>query len=139
MGSGLHFEKDGDAIVRNTIVLENGSGSGYEISIVDAKPVFSYCDVPDKIAGKGNIHTEPYFRNPGKENYYLMSIACGDSLDSPCIDSGDPKIEDINMGCDSGLGNSRSDMGAYGGYGGNIVKYHEKTSIKQFGKGADGY
>jgi hypothetical protein len=44
-----------------------------------------------------------------------MSIACGDSADSPCIDAGDPNILDSLLDCSWGLGGARSDMGAYGG------------------------
>jgi hypothetical protein len=44
-----------------------------------------------------------------------MSIACGDSADSPCIDAGDPNILDSLLDCSWGLGGPRSDMGAYGG------------------------
>jgi hypothetical protein len=36
-------------------------------------------------------------------------------LDSPCIDAGDPDMDDDSLSCDWGLGTSRSDMGAYGG------------------------
>ena len=44
-----------------------------------------------------------------------MSTACGDPLDSPCIDAGDPSIFDYLLDCNWGLGGQRSDMGAYGG------------------------
>jgi hypothetical protein len=44
-----------------------------------------------------------------------MSIACGDSIDSPCIDAGDPNIVDSLLDCSWGLGSTRSDMGAYAG------------------------
>ena len=44
-----------------------------------------------------------------------MSNICGDTLDSPCIDAGNPNIEDFLLGCEWGLGGLRSDMGAYGG------------------------
>jgi hypothetical protein len=44
-----------------------------------------------------------------------MSVLCGDSADSPCIDAGDPSIYDIILDCSRGLGTNASDMGAYGG------------------------
>jgi hypothetical protein len=115
MGGGLHFEKEGHALVRNSIILGNGSGSGYEISIQDARPEFEYCAVPEKIEGEGNIQAEPYFRDPENGDYRLMSVSCGDSLDSPCIDAGDPEINDALLNCGSGLGTARSDVGAFGG------------------------
>jgi hypothetical protein len=44
-----------------------------------------------------------------------MSTACGDSIDSPCIDAGDTSITESLLGCSWGLGTAISDMGAYGG------------------------
>jgi len=44
-----------------------------------------------------------------------MSTACGDTLDSPCIDAGSPPIIDSLLDCSWGLGTILSDMGAYGG------------------------
>jgi hypothetical protein len=44
-----------------------------------------------------------------------MSMACGDSIDSPCIDLGHPLIWDSLLNCSWGLGYEASDMGAYGG------------------------
>jgi hypothetical protein len=44
-----------------------------------------------------------------------MATICGDSVDSPCIDAGDPNILDSLLDCSWGLGGPRSDMGAYGG------------------------
>jgi hypothetical protein len=49
-----------------------------------------------------------------------MAIACGDSIDSPCIDAGAPYLSDTIMSCQWGLGTTRSDMGAYGGGVGQI-------------------
>ena len=117
MGGGLHFEKDGNALVYNTIILGNGAGSGYEISIDGGKPEFKYCNVPEKIEGEGNIEAEPYFRDPGKGDFRLMSVSCGYPIDSPCIDAGDPSVSDNNLGCNAGLGTDRSDIGAFGGIG----------------------
>jgi hypothetical protein len=114
-GGGLHFEKGGDALVSNSIILGNGAGSGYEISIGGGKPEFKYCNVPEEIDGEGNIEAEPYFRDAEKGDFRLMSVACGDPLDSPCVDAGDPAVLDGNTDCNAGLGTNRSDMGAFGG------------------------
>jgi len=65
--------------------------------------------------GIGNIDLDPLFRDPTNGDFHLMSVACGDSADSPCIDAGDPDILDSLLDCSWGLGSSRSDMGAYGG------------------------
>jgi len=44
-----------------------------------------------------------------------MATYCGDPYDSPCIDAGHPDILDSLLDCDWGLGELRSDIGAYGG------------------------
>ncbi|UCE66901.1 MAG: T9SS type A sorting domain-containing protein [Candidatus Zixiibacteriota bacterium] len=74
-----------------------------------------YCNIEGGWPGSGNIDTNPLFRNPASGDFHLMSIACGDSANSPCIDAGDPMISDIVLDCDWGLGTIISDMGAYGG------------------------
>ncbi len=53
-----------------------------------------------------------------------MAIECGDSIDSPCIDMGKPTILDSLLDCEWGLGEIRSDMGAYSG-GDGIVDIDE--------------
>ncbi|MEE9555312.1 MAG: T9SS type A sorting domain-containing protein, partial [candidate division Zixibacteria bacterium] len=65
--------------------------------------------------GDGNIDTAPLFRDPDNGDFHLMSTACGDPYDSPCIDTGNPAIIDSLLDCDWGLGTILSDMGAYGG------------------------
>ncbi|UCE67211.1 MAG: T9SS type A sorting domain-containing protein, partial [Candidatus Zixiibacteriota bacterium] len=63
----------------------------------------------------GNIDINPLFRDPDNGDFHLMATYCGDTLDSPCIDGGDPNILDSLLDCSWGLGGLRSDMGAYGG------------------------
>jgi hypothetical protein len=48
-------------------------------------------------------------------DFHLMSLACGDDSDSPCIDAGNPFIQDSLLGCSWGQGTSLSDMGAFAG------------------------
>ncbi|MFQ6104912.1 MAG: FlgD immunoglobulin-like domain containing protein [Candidatus Glassbacteria bacterium] len=75
-----------------------------------------YSDVKNGWPGEGSIDADPLFRNIENLNFHLMSVECGDSLDSPCIDAGDTASFDLILDCDWGLGTERSDMGAYGGY-----------------------
>jgi hypothetical protein len=66
---------------------------------------------------EGNIDTDPFYRDPDNGDYHLQdSEECGDTLYSPCIDAGDPVYIDAVHACDAGLGEPRSDMGAYGGH-----------------------
>jgi hypothetical protein len=105
-------------IITNTIFwADSASVDGNEIFGDDASwPTITYCDIQDILwPGEGNISIDPLFRNPENGDFHLMSIACGDSADSPCIDAGDPNILDSLLDCSWGLGGLRSDMGAYGG------------------------
>ncbi|UCC78701.1 MAG: right-handed parallel beta-helix repeat-containing protein [Candidatus Zixiibacteriota bacterium] len=129
MGGGLHFEKDGNALVCNSIILGNGLYSGYEISMDGGYPEFKYCNMPKAMDGEGNIEAEPYFRNAEIGDFHLMSVSCGDRLDSPCIDAGDPDIHDDSLGCDAGLGTNCSDMGAFGGNRIDIYKTVGSSSV----------
>lgn len=74
-----------------------------------------YSDIRGGAVGFGNIDTDPLFRDPENGDFHLMSIACGYSANSPCIDAGNPNLLDSLLGCSWGLGGPRSDMGAYGG------------------------
>jgi hypothetical protein len=80
-----------------------------------ANPIVSYSNLRGCWPGDGNIDIDPLFRDPAGGDFHLMATYCGDPLDSPCIDAGDPTILDIVLDCDWGLGTTISDMGAYGG------------------------
>lgn len=104
-------------MVRNTIFWADSASYHTEInSDESSSPQFTYCNIADTVwAGDGNISADPFFRDPDNGDYHLMSTACGDPSNSPCIDAGDPSIFDYLLDCDGGLGGRRSDMGAYGG------------------------
>jgi hypothetical protein len=100
-------------LVINSVLWAN---TPYEISLdYNSDPQFAYCDIQEIWPGVGNINLYPFFRNQDTGDFHLMSTACGDSADSPCIDAGDPAILDSLLDCSWGLGGTRSDMGAYGG------------------------
>jgi len=75
----------------------------------------SYSDIQGGWQGTGNIDIDPLFRDTANGDFHLMSTICGSPYESPCIDVGDPAIQDILLECDWGLGYQISDMGAYGG------------------------
>ena len=99
--------------ITNTILW----GNAEEIYIGGGSPSFRYCDIQGGWEGEGNINADPLFRNPENGDFHLMADSCGDVYNSFCIDAGDPAIFDSMLGCDWGLGELRSDMGAYGGEG----------------------
>lgn len=113
LGKGMYLFASSPSLV-NTIFWGNGTAEIYVGEWSD--PEVSYCDIQgDLWSGEGNINTEPLFRDPENGDFHLMALDCGDSLDSPCIDSGSPDEFDGMMDCYWGLGAILSDMGAYGG------------------------
>ena len=65
-----------------------------------------YSDVQGGWTGVGNINTDPLFVDLGADDLHLRP-------ESPCVDSGRPEVSDTCV--PPGLGEARSDMGAYGG------------------------
>jgi len=103
----------GSTDILNCILWQN---SGGEIGLdYDGDAIVRHSNIQGGWPGEGNIDIDPLFRDPENGDYHLMVIECGDSLDSPCIDAGDPVILDDVLDCWHGLGTSRSDMGTFGG------------------------
>jgi predicted outer membrane repeat protein len=99
----------------NDIFWGNTSFEGSQLYYDLIDPDVSYCNIQGGWPGGGIIDTPPLFRDPANYDFHLMSTDCGDQYDSPCIDAGDRNILDEVLDCSRGLGNIRSDMGAYGG------------------------
>ncbi len=114
-GGGLYCDGDSALTVKNTIFWGNDASQSHEIHCPFAGPTVTFCNIQAGWSGEGNIDQDPLFRNPDNGDYHLMATYCGDSLDSPCIDAGDPNVLDDSLDCWHGLGTSRSDMGAYAG------------------------
>jgi hypothetical protein len=117
---GLHFASCTNLDARNLIIShvhkgEGGTGGYYQTAYgvyqSGSTYSFEYCDVYDCQTGNydgvtpgvGCISADPMFVNPGTD-FHLQS-------GSPCKDTGDPGIKDPD--------NSQSDMGCYGGPGGD--------------------
>ena len=115
-GGGIHFSHS-NSISQNNIIWGNTAGTrGNNVGYFgDTPPVLTYCDVEGGWAGEGNINIDPLFRDTNDEDFHLMATFCGDAYNSPCIDVGSPEIDDALIDCNWGLGQVRSDMGAYGG------------------------
>ncbi len=111
-GSGIYCETESFPILSNCILWNN---------IVEeetpGEAVVTYCDIQGGWPGEGNIDRSPRFIPFAVQGFeYLLRPS------SPCIDAGDPSIEDAL--CDLHPrwpewypNGPRSDMGAYGGPG----------------------
>jgi len=133
-GSALYCSH-GSSTLRNCTIMENSGNSsvyGYssdltitncilwndtsrEIHYSFDAPVVTYSDVRGYWSGEGNIDADPGFRGVGSFEGLL-------GPGSPCIDGGDPAVEDAIFDWhprwpDQYPNGPRSDMGAYGGEG----------------------
>jgi hypothetical protein len=133
-GAGIESESSNAVIINCTITRNNGSGISLYRGHVKIRNTISwgnrwrgiffygfpdsakidYCLFTEDHPGEGNMVADPMFRNPGQLDFHLMSTACGDAIDSPGIDAGDPGIYDSLLNCIWGLGTERSDIGAFG-------------------------
>ncbi|MAE71501.1 MAG: hypothetical protein CME06_13670 [Gemmatimonadetes bacterium] len=109
VGGGLYCS-DSSPVLLNCILWGDDPNE-----IEGGTPVLRYCDVEGGHTGEGNIDADPRFRSIYGYDYVLAS-------NSPCIDSGDPTIEDGISDWHPRWPNwyangARSDMGAYGGPG----------------------
>jgi len=116
---GIRCNVDSYALVVNTILWANTAEYHDEISIHGSSSMsITYSDIEGGENGEGNIDVDPLFRDPENGDFHLQSITnpnCGGPSNSPCIDMGHPDIVDTLLDCSWGLGDYRSDMGAYAG------------------------
>lgn len=117
-GAGLYLEDTFKPVIANSIFWANSEDEVYVVGEWADSLVIVYSNIQDTVwVGQGNISDNPQFRYPENGDFHLMSIVCGDTVNSSCIDAGDPFIFDNLLDCGWGLGGERSDMGAYGGRG----------------------
>ena len=114
--AGIYCAYFSNPTIFNTIFWADSAQYDPEIFVdTSSSPTIIYCDIQSGWTGEGNIDVDPLFRDPENGDFHLMSTACGDPNDSPCIDTGHPDIIDSLLDCSWGLGTILSDMGAYGG------------------------
>jgi len=128
-GGAISCQFNLSLFVFNTILRENSADYFAEIYFdTSSSAVLKYSNIQGGWEGEGNVDIEPIFRDPENSDFHLMATNCDDPYDSPCIDMGHPDILDSLIDCDWGLGEERSDMGAYGG-GEGYVDIEEISSI----------
>ena len=90
-GSGIFCAFYSSPTVLNYILWADNAGTGQEISVTETCSIdVSYSDIQGGWEGEGNIDADPLFVTGPLGDYYLSQIAVGDSLQSPCVDAGDP-------------------------------------------------
>ena len=99
----------------NTVFWNNGASPIYNRPDAPGELTVTYCDVEGGYSGPGNIDANPLLVSAAGFDYLLAP-------GSPCIDSGDPAIEDGISDWHPAWpawypNGARSDMGAYGGTG----------------------
>lgn len=115
-GGGLYCNHSDVTVVNTIFWADTASSEDPEVYLDEnSSATITYSDIRDGWEGEGNIDSNPLFRDPENGDFHLMSTDCGDPEDSPCIDAGHPDILDSLLDCSWGLGELRSDIGAYGG------------------------
>ncbi|UCC78349.1 MAG: T9SS type A sorting domain-containing protein [Candidatus Zixiibacteriota bacterium] len=127
-GGAIYCEGGSLPTMVNCILFDNYARLGPEIWPSTFSSI-TYSLVTGGWSGEGNIGGDPSFREPYDHNFHLMAIECGNYLDSPCIDAGDPDIVETLLDCSWGLGTGRSDMGAYGGIDSAIVNIEDENLL----------
>ncbi len=98
--------------ISNCILCDD---SPEEIYVFNSDPLVTYSDIEGGWEGESNIDANPHFVSFGGFDRLLRPA-------SPCIDAGDPAIEDVlydwhPLCPDWYVNGTRSDMGVYGGPG----------------------
>ncbi|NUO79688.1 hypothetical protein HUU05_06405 [candidate division KSB1 bacterium] len=112
---------------RNNIFWGNTQTQGGPIAAAGATFSLSYSAVQGGYAGTGNVALHPAFADSA---YYL-------SLNSPCVDAGDPSTSDNDVEAANASGQAqwpsrgtvRNDMGAYGGPGAHAFWGFSRASL----------
>lgn len=127
-GQGGAFVFWNNALVsaRNNIVWANTQERGTHIFATGATLNLTYSAIEGGYEGEGNLGAHPAFADSG---FYLSAA-------SPCIDAGDPSVNDNDVesaGSGQALwpsrGALRNDMGAYGGPGAHAAPSFSRANL----------
>jgi len=134
-GSGIAVKAYSSAILTNNTITENSGSAVYctsqtsEIEIINTivwnnQPntiaqvcgeniMVNYCDIQNGFPGIGNINSDPLFEIPANGNFNL-------TLQSPCINAGDPEYQLDPDGTIADIGYRYFEMSDYGSINGNV-------------------
>ncbi len=111
-GTGIIIFEQSNAEIRNNIVWANYPLDMAQIS--GENFVVEYCDVQGGIEGTGNINLDPLFADTTYNNFKL-------TLQSPCINAGDPNTNPDPDGTNADMGYLYFDMSNYGSISGTVT------------------
>jgi len=110
-GTAIYLSISSTAEIKNTILWANNPQNYAEI--VGDSVIVSYCDIQNGFPGTGNLCQDPLFENPANENYNL-------TLQSPCINAGDPSSPYDPDDTIADVGYNYFDMSDYGTITGTV-------------------
>ncbi len=110
-GAGLFLSINSFADIRNNIIWANIPLNSAQLIGTDY--TIEYCNIQGGHEGTGNINLDPFFQDTTNNNYYL-------TLQSPCIDAGDPNTNPDPDGTITDMGFYYYDMSNYGSITGTI-------------------
>jgi len=94
LGGGIYNDSSSPTVT-NCILWANSDTQIYNNGT--SSPVVTYCDVQAGYPGTGNIDADPLFVNPAKGIYYLNQTNAGQTVNSPCINTGSNTANNIGM------------------------------------------
>jgi hypothetical protein len=90
-GGGIYVESSAHPVGVNLILWGNtGLGTTGQYYISTGTFEATYSCVQGGFIGTGNIQADPAFTGGPEGNLYLSQIAAGQTVQSPCVDAGDP-------------------------------------------------
>jgi hypothetical protein len=88
LGGGLLVNTVEDTVIgQNNIIYDNIATTAPNIS---GTVLFTYSCVEGGLTGTGNISADPLFVTGPEGDFYLSQIPAGQSVNSPCVDAGNP-------------------------------------------------
>ncbi len=119
--AGIANDSGTPNIITNSIIYGNGPNFDQQFSTHQSAHQVNYNIIQGSYYGidentNNLLDVNPLFRDTSVNDYHLQSVDCGYAENSPGIDAGSPEIDDLLLDCGTaGLGERRSDIGAYGG------------------------
>jgi len=105
-GAGIWLQGSYRGTIANNIIVQNSASQGGGIgAYTGAAPVLLNNDVWSNAGGDyygispgpRDISRDPLFASGMRGNYYLSQVAAGQTMDSPCLDSGSTRADSLGL------------------------------------------